>query len=153
MSDGNISKRGVSKPLGHITQRISSRLCGSYKHLRYGRLFVEWRLIFSNEVGILYQPVRLSGDKLWVQTSSTQAALLAYFAPSMIERINQYLGSDVVASIQAQQGLKSSTVVSKAPKLQPLSPQAQACVESMVESNLKNALEQWGQCLEAAEKG
>lgn len=154
MSGDNIIKRGFSTPIGHITQRISARLCGKYKHLKQGRLFMEWRLIFPDEVGILYHPMRLAGDKLWVQTSSTQAALLAYFAPNMVERINQYLGSDVVSSIQAHQGMKA-TAHNKVfkQKLHPLSDEYLNYTKDVADSDLKNALEQWGQFLEAAEKG
>ena len=145
----NATRRGFSKPIGHITQHISSHLCGKFKHLRYGRLFTEWRHIFTDEIGILYQPVRLSQGKLIVQTTSTQAALLAYFAPTMIERINEYLGSSIVESIQAQQGFTKQNIQDSRQKLlAPLSHLNQEHIEGIQNKELKKALERWGQWLE-----
>lgn len=153
MNRGNVVKRGTVSSLGHITQLMSARLCGQYKHLRYGRLFVDWKLIFPDEVGILYHPMRLVGGKLWVQTSSTQAALLAYFAPRMVERINQYLGSDVVVSIHAHQSMKASfDKKTRARQLAPLSSEVEHCTQGISQPLLKEALQRWGQWLEAEEK-
>lgn len=149
MSSPSVVKRGFSTPLGHITQRVSARLCNQFKHLKYGRLFTEWQQIFPDEVGLLYQPLRLSQSKLIVRTSSTQAALLTYFAPSMIERINNYLGSELVASIQAQQGwLTKGQVKPLQPILAPLSEGNKQKLEGIADVKLQQALEQWGQWLE-----
>lgn len=151
MSKPNIVKRGGAKPIGNVTQGISARLCGKFKHLRYGRLFTEWKQIFPDEVGLLYRPFRLTGTKLWVQTSSTQAALLTYFAPSMVERINQYLGNDVVESIHSQNITTQHAQNLRKPKLNALSDESKEHIVDIPNQKLKEALEQWGQWLEARE--
>lgn len=153
MSTPNVVKRGRSAPLGNLTQNISARLCGKFKHLSYGRLFTEWKQIFPDEVGMLYHPLKLTQNKLLVKTSSTQAALLVYFAPNMVERINQYLGGDIVVSIQAQQG--TPTPNAKKLHLKPLAPLSQENKQHLIDvaqPRLKEALEHLGQWLEMREK-
>lgn len=153
MSYPSFVKRGFSTPLGLITQRVSARLCNQFKHLKYGRLFTEWRQIFPDEMGILYQPIRFSQGKLVVRTSSTQAALLTYFAPSMIESINNYVGGDLVVSIQAQQGvLVKNQVKSLFVTLDPLSADNKQKLEGIADLKLQQALEKWGQLLEKQDK-
>lgn len=140
------SHKSYPVSLGVITHRITSSLCREHKHFRHARIFVDWRLIFDDEVGLLYKPIKLSYGKLTVQTSSAQASLLAYFAPSMIERINRYLGYEVVTSILANHGYqKLDPKLNQKMPARELDDVTQSSINAITNNDLRQAMIGWAQ--------
>ena len=144
-----LKKRKGSRQIGQVAHSISAHLCKRYAHLRHGRIFTDWRLVFPDEVGLLYKPVRLHDFKLKVRTSSSQAALLTYFAPSMIERINQYFGGTVVHQILAEHGAynASKRLKKNNDALPELPADMQDHTKNFVNTDLKQAMDNWGRWL------
>ncbi|MEA2015138.1 MAG: DUF721 domain-containing protein [Actinomycetota bacterium] len=72
--------------------------------LKTSRIFSRWPEIVGTEIGRKSKPRRLAGDTLYISVvNSTWANELSLMSGQLIEKINSFIGGEVVKSIKFRQ--------------------------------------------------
>ncbi len=91
--------------IGSVISAIIKDLSFEEK-LETSKIFNKWPEIVGDEIGKKSKPKRLAGDTLYISVvSSTWANELSLMSGQLIEKINSFIGREVVKSLKFKQNI------------------------------------------------
>lgn len=123
-SKNNLRRFARTSRVGPLILDAITPICQQYGFIQ-ARILLEWEYIVTPQFAQLCMPLKVtfplkqrSNGRLFLRTTSSMAAEMAYLEPQILSRINQYFGYQAISKISVQQGSvarKAATKKSKPP--------------------------------------